>query len=402
MPDSDILNIESNYITDSKISKIEYHSYIPYTNSFKLNDEIRIGVQQTDVYPYLHESFLYIEGKIEDVAKVKLSNNGLSFLFDQVRLEINGVEVDRTRTLGITSSLKGYLTATTNNYYCYQNAGWNLNDSSIVNESGEFSACIPLKYWLGFFEDFKKVLINSRIELILTRCNNDLNSLHSKLETVLATTGNIILNKVVWKIPHISVDDSERLKLLKIIEKGKSLFIPFRSFESYEYPELGKSRNVVWNLKTASKLEKPRYVILGLQKNRKHNIAVDASFFDHCKITNIKVILNSVAYPYDNLNLNFSKKNYAVLYNMYTSFQESYYGKDEGKPILSPTVFETRAPIVMIDTSKQNDTGSASTVDVSIEIEALDNLEGVSAYCLLIHDRVIEYVPLSREVKKLV
>ena len=88
MPDSDILNIESNYITDSKISKIEYHSYIPYTNSFKLNDEIRIGVQQTDVYPYLHESFLYIEGKIEDVAKVKISNNGLSFLFDQVRLEI--------------------------------------------------------------------------------------------------------------------------------------------------------------------------------------------------------------------------------------------------------------------------------------------------------------------------
>ena len=87
-----------------------------------------------------------------------------------------------------------------------------------------------MKYCLGFFEDFKKVLINSRIELILTRCNNDLNSLHSKSETVLATTGNIILNKVVWKIPHISVDDSERLKLLKIIEKGKSLFIPFFFF----------------------------------------------------------------------------------------------------------------------------------------------------------------------------
>jgi hypothetical protein len=402
MPDSNILDIESNYITDSKISKIEYHSYKPYTNSFNSNDEIRIGVQQTDVYPYLHESFLYIEGKIEDVNKVKLSNNGLSFLFDQVRLEINGVEVDRTRSLGITSSVKGYLTATTNNYYCYQNAGWDLNDKSIINELGEFSACIPLKYWLGFFEDFKKVLINSRIELILTRSNNDFNSLHSKSVTTLATTGSIKLNKVVWKIPHISVDDSERLKLLKIIEKGKSLFIPFRSFETYEYPELGKSKNIVWNLKTASKLEKPRYVILGLQKNRKNNIAVDTSHFDHCKITNRKVSLNSVVYPYDNLNLNFDKKNYAVLYNMYTSFQESYYGKDEGKPILSPNSFMTQAPIVVIDTSKQNDTGSASTVDVSIEIEALDNLEGVSAHCLLIHDRVIEYVPLSREVKKLV
>jgi len=401
MPESDILDIESDYVTDSKISKIEYHSYIPYTNSFKPNDEIRIGVQQTDIYPYLHESFIFLEGRIEDSTKVKLSNNGLSFLFDQIRLEINGIEVDRTRLLGITSSLKGYLTCTSNNYYCYQNAGWNIDNKSVLYENGEFSACIPLKYWLGFFEDFKKILINSRIELILTRCNTDLNSLHSKTANS-ATTGTVELNKVVWKIPHISVDDSERLKLMKIIEKGKSLFIPFRSFETYEYPELGKSKNIVWNLKTASKLEKPRYVIIGLQKNRKNNIEHDASLFNHCKLSNIKVILNSTVYPYENLNLNFDKKKYAVLYNMYTLFQESYYGKDEGKPILSPISFESQAPIVVIDTSKQNDTGTASTVDVSIEIEALDNLDGVSAYCLLIHDRIIEYVPLSREVKKLV
>jgi hypothetical protein len=75
---------------------------------------------------------------------------------------------------------------------------------------------------------------------------------------------------------------------------------------------------------------------------------------------------------------------------MNTSFQESYYGKEEGKPILSPDDFETKAPIIVIDTSKQNDTGTSSTIDVSIK-----NLEGVSAYCLLIHDRIIEYVPLS-------
>jgi hypothetical protein len=87
---------------------------------------------------------------------------------------------------------------------------------------------------------------------------------------------------------------------------------------------------------------------------------------------------------------------------MYTSFQESCYGKEEGKPILSPVDFKTKAPIVVIDTSKQNDTGTSSNNDVSIEIEAMENLEGVSAYCLLIRDHIIEYVPLSREVKKLV
>jgi hypothetical protein len=77
MPESDILDIDSNYTIDSKICKVEYHLYIPSTNSFKPNDEIRIEVQQTDIHPYLHESFLHIEGKIEDSAIVTLSNNGL-------------------------------------------------------------------------------------------------------------------------------------------------------------------------------------------------------------------------------------------------------------------------------------------------------------------------------------
>jgi hypothetical protein len=107
-------------------------------------------------------------------------------------------------------------------------------------------------------------LVNSRIELILTRSNTDLNSLISKNVNSVTVTGSIILNKVIWKIPHISVDGFERLKLLKIMEKEKSLFIPFRSYETYEYPELGKSRNIVWNLKTASKLEKPRYVVIAV------------------------------------------------------------------------------------------------------------------------------------------
>jgi hypothetical protein len=216
---------------------------------------------------------------------------------------------------GITSSLKGYLTCTLNNYYWYQNVGWNLNSKIILNDKGEFSVCIPLKYWLRFFEDFKKILVNSRIELILTRSNTDLNSLINKNVNSVTTTGSVILNKIIWKIPHISVDDSVRLKFLKIMEKGKILFIPFRSYETYEYPELRKSRYIVWNLKTASKLEKPQYVVIGLQNNLKNNIVKDAStrIFEHCKLTNIKVILNFVIYPYYNLNLDFTKKNYAVL-----------------------------------------------------------------------------------------
>ena len=402
MPESNILDVESQYVMDSKITKIEYHTYVPYTTSFNNNDEIRISVQQTDVYPFLHESFIFIEGKIEDSTKVKLCNNGISFFFDQARLEINGVEVDSTRLLGIASSLKGYLSCRPDNYYCYESAGWNFkNNSCITNDKGEFTVCIPLKYWLGFFEDFTKILINCRIELILTRNNNDKHFLLSK-STDVPTSGSVTLNKVFWKIPHISIDDTERLKIMKIVEKEKSLFIPFRSLETYEYPELGNTKSVVWNLKTASKLEKPRFVIIGLQKNRKNSYAKECSMFDHCNLINVKVFLNSHIYPYDNLNLDFSKNNFTVLYNVYTSFQELYYENGERNPILSPSTFVSQAPIIVIDTSKQSDTSTASTIDVRVEIEASENLTDVAAYCLLIHDRIIEYVPFTREVRKLV
>jgi hypothetical protein len=91
MPESNILDIDSHFSMDSKITKIEYHPYVPYIRSYKNNDEIRIMIQQTDVYLLPHESFLFIEGKIEDATKLKFCNNGLSFLFEKIRLELNGI-----------------------------------------------------------------------------------------------------------------------------------------------------------------------------------------------------------------------------------------------------------------------------------------------------------------------
>lgn len=61
------------------------------------------------------------------------------------------------------------------------------------------------------------------------------------------------INKIVYKIPYITVDDGERLKLLKYFEKEKNVFIPFRSFETYEYSELGNVKKVMRSIKIASK-----------------------------------------------------------------------------------------------------------------------------------------------------
>lgn len=70
------------------------------------------------MFLFHHESFLVIDGKILDIVKVKVTINGLSYLFNQIQLETNRIKVDSLRVHGVTfkSSLKEYLSGTTSDY----------------------------------------------------------------------------------------------------------------------------------------------------------------------------------------------------------------------------------------------------------------------------------------------
>jgi len=76
------------------------------------SDEIRILIQQQDLYTLPSECLLYIEGKLiinKEVAgsSVLLGNNCIAFMFDEIRYELD-MEIDRNRNVGITSTLKNY------------------------------------------------------------------------------------------------------------------------------------------------------------------------------------------------------------------------------------------------------------------------------------------------------
>ncbi len=86
---------------------------------------------------------------------------------------------------------------------------------------------------------------------------------------------------------------------------------------------------------------------------------------------------------------------------MYARFQSSYYGKTN-TPLLKPEVFEKIAPIVVIDCSKQNESIKTSTVDIRIEFELEENIpEQTTAYCLILHDTIVTYTPLTGIVRRM-
>lgn len=75
---------------------------------------------------------------------------------------------------------------------------------------------------------------------------------------------------------------------------------------------------------------------------------------------------------------------------MSAAVQESYYDKRKHNPILTSSAIKLTAPIVFVDTLKQNDESTVSTVDGNIEINKLENLSGVSDYCILIHNCIVD------------
>lgn len=398
---NDILDVTRRVSSDERVTKIEYHTYTPFLTSFNNSDEIRISVQHQDLYILPSESFIYIEGavaKTEDGKKsdsVVLANNAFAFLFDEIRYELNSVEIDRTRNLGITTTLKNYISLNKNESDMLLNASWAPHK---VIKPGDiyFNFCVPLKLLLGFAEDYKKIILNAKHELILIRSRTDNNAIISPTDDV-----KIHIFKVQWRVPHVSIADDEKLRLYKTIESGRELQIPFRSWDIYEYPSLPSATQHVWSVKTSTQLEKPRYIILALQTARKDNKTKDMSKFDSCNLFDVKAYLNSETYPYDGLNLQIEKEQYALLYDMYIKFQNSYYGR-QFQPLLSREDFIANAPIVVIDCSRQNEAIKVGPVDIRLEFKTSVNIPtDTTAYCLLLHDRIVEYIPLTNEVKKL-
>lgn len=396
---SNILNIGGEAIFDDSIVKIETHTYNPYANTtFEHSDEIRIPIQQQDLYTLPCESFLYVEGRLKKKKTIAddatyLGNNCVAFMFDEIRYELNGVEIDRNRNVGITSTMKNYVSLSFDRGWTMQNAGWD-----ITSLDGHFNFCVPLDLLLGFCEDFRRVVVNVRHELILIRARNDNNSILGNS----ATEPEIELLKVQWRMPHVTLNEVNKLSLLRTLESGRYLNMSFRSWDLYEYPLLQSTTKHSWAIKTATQLEKPRFVIFALQTNRKNIMSQDVTIFDDCNLTNVKLYLNSESYPYDDLNLDFRKSRYAVLYDMYQRFRKSYYGREYYGTLLNVITFLQKGPFAVIDCSRQNESIKSATVDVRIEFDCKENVPAnTTAYCLILHDRVIEYCPLSNVVRKI-
>lgn len=389
---------------DNAITGKEYHSHKPYgVNAFAPNDEIRISIAQSDIFTTPFESTLHITGTVEGkkadgtAGKFQLVNNAIAFMFDDIRYEIGGTEIDRVKNVGITSTMKNLLSVQMGELSYLKNGCWLGAGSTMASgENGkiEFSFIVPLKMLMGFAEDYKRIIVHARQELILLRSATDTNAVLGLADG--ATGATVTITNLYWRVPHVTVTDAYRHKMLKMVSNDAKILVPFRSWELHEYPELPTSNRHSWTVRTSTSMETPRYAVLAFQKSRRNKIDQDMARFDACDVTNVKLYLNSKYYPYNNIN-----GDQSVFYEMFSNFQNSYYGRSSLLTAIDKATFESTCPLYVIDCSKQEESVKPGPVDIRIEWESKNNFTAeTAAYVLLIHDCVMSYTLLTNTVRK--
>ena len=118
----DYLEIDVPLNIDESVESYEYREYYPDGGENNLNGqgrEIRFNINDLDLFTLPAESYLLVEGILWDsannanynrTANIALVNNGIMFLFNGMRYQINNNEIENVVNPGQATTMKGLLT----------------------------------------------------------------------------------------------------------------------------------------------------------------------------------------------------------------------------------------------------------------------------------------------------
>ena len=263
---ADILQITEDIPVDDSIYEYEYKEYNPIVGTNLNRGSIVLTIESQDIYTHPAESFLIIDGRLTllndravnpvvgdpksliDNDTITLINNAMMYLFSDVRYHLASHEIEVLQNPGYATTMLGLLkypddftksqglnqlwlpdTSIDNNNIANkdENKGFKKRHNYIIETAdpkGTFSFKIPLKHFLGFCEDYKKILYGMQQRLTLTRTND--NDAIFRANALADCTIN--LEKIRWFMPHVIPSDAYRLQLDKIIEKKEKIPVGYR------------------------------------------------------------------------------------------------------------------------------------------------------------------------------
>ena len=438
---ADILQITEDIPVDDSIYDYEYKEYNPIVGTDLNRGSIVLTIESQDIYTHPAESFLVIEGELRRRARavdgavqyyandavVTLINNAIMYLFSDVRFHLASHEIEVLQNPGHATTILGLLkypddfnksfgmnqlwvkdentgaaeirpaqAATYNN-------GFKIRRDYIItspNTNGKFSFKIPLKHFLGFCEDYKKILYGMQQKLTLTRTNDN-----NAIFRTGADEGEVYLERIRWFMPHVIPSDAYRLQLDKIIEKKEKIPVGYRMLQCDSSQVPATSTNFTWRLGVKSSPDIPRFIIVGFQTDKNNSQAFNPAIFDNLNVRNIYVTLNAKRYPDTDYDNDFTENHFSRLYGDAALFRKKFYNMDElvSNCGINPQEYKTIYPLFVFDVTKQSEKLKTSVSDIHIKA-SFGNNPGINtmAYAVIISDRLFHFVSDGSKVTNIV
>lgn len=384
---------------DTTTIKKQLITYKPNLESYSYNDRIKITVNSS-TFTELYNSHIYLRITVKSIpqaaanAKIAFVQNGVLQLFSDCILEQNNVTLEWNRQPGLTNLVMSLLVMDKDDSSGSTEYGF---DTFTATTDNTFDLTIPLKHLLNFARDYKKFMIYSRFDLTLVRARNDHNAVICG-EAGAADKVEIDIDKVSWVIPHIMINDVLKLKILKSVEHGKDIYMPFRSFEYHEYTSIPtSSTQLSWMVKSAVK--RPLYAMAIFLTDKYYNLKTNNSNFDNLNVRSIRLWVNALAYPFEPLDLDFTKNYFADAYKMYKNMRMAM--EDKKGAMMTKAEFSNKFPVYCFDLSHYDYDVEDSVNDVKLDVEfragppAKTNL-----ILLLMYENLFSYNPFTNIVSK--
>ena len=118
MANSDILNFTEEIIVDEDIERFEFHEYESVNKNLNNTSEIRISIEQQDLFTLPSEAYILVEGRLTkssdgasyaDTDAITLVNNGIMYLFNQISYQLSNQDVETIFEPGQATTMLGYL-----------------------------------------------------------------------------------------------------------------------------------------------------------------------------------------------------------------------------------------------------------------------------------------------------
>ena len=434
---SDILQLTEDIPVDDSIYDYEYKEYNPIVGTNLNRGSIVLTIESQDIYTHPAESFLVIEGELtktdnsvydDGTDVITLINNGMMYLFSDIRYHLASHEIEVLQNPGQATTMLGLLkypddftksqglnqlwipdTNITDNNVAnnVNNLGFKKRFDYIIGDpipTGKFGFKIPLKHFLGFCEDYKKVLYGKQQKLMLTRTGDD-NAIFKANDVDI---GKVDIKRISWFMPHVIPSDVYRLQLDKIIEKKEKIPVGYRMLQCDSSTVPPNIKTFTWRLGVKSSPDIPRFIIVGFQTGKNNNQETNPAIFDHCNVRNIYVTLNAKRYPDTDYDNDFVANQYSRIYGDATLFRKKFYNMDElvSNSGIEPIDYKYIFPLFLFDVSKQSEKLKTSVSDIHIKA-SFANLPNIPpantmAYAVIISDRLFHFVSDGSKITNIV